>query len=780
MSDCIDKNIGRMLHDFELGLLSKEDRYRFEMHLYDCDYCLDQVREFMDVSRILSEDPDALELIEKVAAESVKKDKKLFTPFLKILAAAAVLLLILILSPWDIEIKPKKQAVADENLLAVMYFENLTDNKEDPYTGEIISNLLITDLSQSEYINVVSSQRLYDILKQLGREGEKEISKDVATLVAQKSKARWMLTGNIFGREPDLILSSELVDVASGRILKSQKVKQKTGESIFDLIDELSVKIKKDLSLPKVAKEENDFDICDITTCSAEAYGDYIRGIEEYNKLYLDKAERYFQAAINFDPEFAMAYYELAKLESTRDYMGLSKEETGKSAKALIGLAVKYSEKTTAKEKLYIYSYSDRLNGRPLDAIDKLRSIILTYPDEKDAYYALAQIYKWSVGNPDSAIYYFRKVIEIDPYNKNSYNQLAYTYNQIGEYEKSIWAIGNYISLVPNETNPLLTKADIQLSNGKLSEARATLNSVLRIDPENYQAKFKLGYVSAFMHDYKSARQYFVHLSSSEDKVHRSISRLYLSLLYTFQGKYGGALELIDSLVEEDKKEGIDDFYYVEMYLLKSNLLIELGRRESAESNLGEIEILLNTINFETRARKKIYDLIFIDLELNDLPKARAANEKLKESILAFDKKYLFHYWFSTALIEFYDGDYKEASLLLEKVRNDGIYWETYIYYPVQYYLARSYLAMGDFDKSIETFEKIVLGYSESRYFFNTLSTTSHLYLGQAYEENKRYSEAIIQYKAFLDLWKDADQFLKQKYGFQEIRDRINRLETTL
>jgi hypothetical protein len=96
MSDCIDKNIGRMLHDFELNLLSEDDKRRFEMHLYDCEYCLEQVREFMDVSKILARDPDAIALIEKVAAESGEKDKKPFTPFLKILVAAILVVVIIL------------------------------------------------------------------------------------------------------------------------------------------------------------------------------------------------------------------------------------------------------------------------------------------------------------------------------------------------------------------------------------------------------------------------------------------------------------------------------------------------------------------------------------------------------------------------------------------------------------------------------------------------------------------------------------------------------------
>jgi hypothetical protein len=97
MSGCIDTKVGQLLHDYELGLLSKDDNHRFEMHLYDCDYCLGQVHEFMDVSKILSKDTDARALTEKIAGESgIKKEKKKHSPFLRLLIAAILVAVIVV------------------------------------------------------------------------------------------------------------------------------------------------------------------------------------------------------------------------------------------------------------------------------------------------------------------------------------------------------------------------------------------------------------------------------------------------------------------------------------------------------------------------------------------------------------------------------------------------------------------------------------------------------------------------------------------------------------
>jgi predicted Ser/Thr protein kinase/TolB-like protein len=122
-----------------------------------------------------------------------------------------LVLLFLILRPFQVEIAPEKVAVAEENSLAIMYFENMVERDDPERLGEIVTNLLITDLSESQYMNVVSSQRLYDILKLLGREGEKVIDRSVATEVATKARAKWMLLGSILQVEPEMVLTSGLV-----------------------------------------------------------------------------------------------------------------------------------------------------------------------------------------------------------------------------------------------------------------------------------------------------------------------------------------------------------------------------------------------------------------------------------------------------------------------------------------------------------------------------------------------------------------------------------------
>jgi hypothetical protein len=94
MSDCTNKDMGQLLHDFELGMLPEEEKQQFVEHLYECDCCLGHAREFIDVSRIIKHDPDAKLVFEDIAGEqdteaSGGRQKK-WPPFSKLLIAAVL------------------------------------------------------------------------------------------------------------------------------------------------------------------------------------------------------------------------------------------------------------------------------------------------------------------------------------------------------------------------------------------------------------------------------------------------------------------------------------------------------------------------------------------------------------------------------------------------------------------------------------------------------------------------------------------------------------------
>ena len=225
---------------------------------------------------------------------------------------ALIITLVLVLKPWKFTVDATDEAVAAENRLAVMYFDNLVDPTDSTRLGEIVTNLLITDLSESKHLRVVSSQRMFDILRQLGKEGSRNIDRETASQVALKAGATWMLTGTILQMQPKVVITTQIIEVKSGQVAASQRSSAEDNEDIFAQVDKLSAEIRNDLDIPELAGESTDKKLAEVTTKSPEAYRYYLEGMDYIRKLYGRKGRKSLEKALEYDSTFAMAYFQLA------------------------------------------------------------------------------------------------------------------------------------------------------------------------------------------------------------------------------------------------------------------------------------------------------------------------------------------------------------------------------------------------------------------------------------------------------------------------------------
>ena len=681
--------------------------------------------------------------------------KKRLLPFLVPGSIIFILaLLFLVLKPFKFEITPEEKAIAKENSLAIMYFENLVDREDNERLGEIVTNLLITGLSESQYLNVVSSQRLYDILKLLGKEGIKAIDKNVASQVATKAGAKWMLLGSILQVQPQIILTSQLVEVESGRVLSSQRITGESKEKIFSLVDRLTVQLKQDLSLPAQAQKEETPKVADVTTHSPEAYRYYLEGIDYFYKVYMVEAEKSFRKALELDSTFAMACYWLAVIKS------------GEEKKALAAKAVKYSDKVSQKEKYYIRCLEAGVSGNQTQEIRALEKIIEHYPEEKEAYFMLGAIYQLQLRDYKQAVDYLNKATQIDPLYKIAYNMLAYAYDEMGDFEKSIWAINKYISLAPDEANPYDSRADLYANNGKLDQAIESYKKALQIKPDFYSSLSKLGYMYLFKKDYAKADSCFKALSSSNEKFYRSAGRLFLSLIPLYQGKFEDALGLLDDGIVADRMEQAEGppnaakhLYRAFTYEAKKNIGLALKETEIA------IDIYKRSTPNDPVNMQDYYANLLA--KSGKIKEAEEIAKVLKKNIQENKPTAMYYYWLVLSAIEMAKGNANAAINYLEKADKEALS----PLFHLRVFLAQAYLESGKIGEAVAMLEKALSRYDEYRVSIPTSAVKAYYLLGLAYEKSGWKAKAIENYEEFLDIWKNADP------GIPEVADAKERLE---
>lgn len=667
-------------------------------------------------------------------------------------AAASVVvaaLLVFLFSPFKVRIGPAGSAQARENSLAVMYFENLQDPEDRNKTAQMITALLTTGLSDSpRYIQVVSSQRLFDILNLLGKGDLRVIDRTVASEVARRADVQWMVTGKLLSTEPNIVLVAEISDVATGRILATQRVNGTAGEDLFAVVDQLSPQVTKALALPEQARRELQKPVADSTTHSREAYRSFLEGIDNFNKGYSSEAVMSFKKTLEYDPAFAKTYYYLALIKLH--------DEEYREANAYIAQALKYSDHMSQKEKLYSQGLVDIVAGRYEEGVRTIREITRRFPDEKQAFFWLAFIFQNSMRNPEEAIRCLTRAIAIDPLYKMAYNLLAYACNDAGDFERSLWAINQYIALAPGEANPYDTRGDLYAYNGQLDAAIESYKKASSIKPDFWTSIFKEGTGCMFRKEYAEAERIFMELVSHSDPPWRARSRSAMAIIQIYQGKLKRGLAALSEGLAADRLDHYTGSEIGNARMLKAEIHEEQGRIDLAIDEARAGLEALKKADPDAPLRYRDYYVYLLTRKGMMAEAAALVREMKAES----DKNWqiLTMYWQAEGMLALARNDLKAAQAWFEKDKAN------------MYSLSYTYLERGALDKAAMVLEKGLLRYDYNRFYAPIQAAKAYYRLGLVYERSGWKDKAIQKYEEFLDLWKNSDP------GLPEVADARLRL----
>ena len=674
---------------------------------------------------------------------------------------ALIITLVLVLKPWKFTVESTDEAVAAENRLAVMYFDNLVDPTDSTRLGEIVTNLLITDLSESKHLRVVSSQRMFDILRQLGKEGSRNIDRETASQVALKAGATWMLTGTILQMQPRVVITAQIIDVKSGQIEASQRSAAVDNEDIFAQVDKLSAEIRDDLDIPELAGESTDKKLAEVTTKSPEAYRHYLEGIDYIRKLYRREGRKSLEKALEYDSTFAMAYYQLAM-----SWVGNPK------SLEYIRKAVKYSNNATRLERMRIFATSDGFAGDIESAVAMLKEITKEFPDNKEAYETLSKIYINAIGDIEKGISYLMEALKIDPGDKILYNQLAYAYKDRREYDKAIDALDKYIAIAPNEPNPYDSRGEIFAAAGKFDLAVESYRQALAKDP-GFEISLKaLVLIFTHLRDYERADSCAQVLANDNDKQVRSAGRTYFINSILHQGKFEQALQMLDEGIAADGLDNSKGFPRYFKYIIRGFINAELGRYEEALENIREGRRVI--VQSESGDQNDFVGAYAFTLaQSGNISQAISILDEAMPSVLKTKDKW------DEALIQMGYGQ-------IEFIRNN--YEKAIEYYTkaipihkrfarpiVEYNLAIAYIRNSQPEKAVLLLERYTTQIESLGLWIRHLSVLAHYHLGTAYEAMGEKAKAAQQYETFLDIWKDADSELDE---MKDARKRLAKLKS--
>jgi tetratricopeptide (TPR) repeat protein len=327
----------------------------------------------------------------------------------------------------------KLQSSGKRISVAVMPFQNMTNDTIWNVWQDGIQEILTNLFSNSEELEVIQSESINAIIQNKGLDNNASLTPSLAGIISKKLDANVFIFGNIIQGGSSIRLYAKLIDSKTGEVVKSFQVEGPSKEeAIIPMIDSLSFMTRNFLLISELQKGNIEFKNLAFTS-SPEAYRYFILGKSAYYEERDNRAAvTWFKQALAIDSNFIWA----ARFISIAD-QNIAWED----GKKWCLWVYKKKDKMTFQQKLWTDKLYAEYFGTPDDAIKSLRQLEELDGQEPLVYYNLGLNYH-RLSQYDKAIPEYEKALEIykkwntKPLGPAYYLQLGSAYHQTHQYKK--------------------------------------------------------------------------------------------------------------------------------------------------------------------------------------------------------------------------------------------------------------------------------------------------------------------------------------------------------
>jgi TolB-like protein/cytochrome c-type biogenesis protein CcmH/NrfG len=367
---------------------------------------------------------------------------------------------------------PRASARKIDKSIAVLPFQNLSDEKENTYFADGIQDDILTNLSKIGDLKVISRMSVMSYRGD-GARNAREIGKalGVATL----------LEGSVRRVANRVRVSVQLINASNDEHLWAEDYDRDLTD-VFAIQTDLAQKIASALQAKLSPNEKARLD--HRPTQDPNAYLLYVQAHDYANKMDLFhdtsvKAEPFFEQAIKLDPNFALAFAGLSMVESwlyhSSDPIPARRDKARFNADEALRLQPNLPEGHLALG--FSYYYGDRDYDRALAEFEIAKRDL---PNEAEAYMAIASIQrrqgKWAESNAN-----FEKAATLDPKNATILTNLASSYMAQRNFEAADKILDRAILAAPQSSEAcgikglvaIHWKGDLSLAENEFSKIPA-------------------------------------------------------------------------------------------------------------------------------------------------------------------------------------------------------------------------------------------------------------------------------------------------------------------
>ena len=395
-------------------------------------------------------------------------------------AAAAVIVAVVGLGIWQFySRRPSVEPASVENMafplpdkpsIAVLPFDNMSDDPKQEYFSDGITEEIITALSKTPKMLVIARNSTFSY------KGKAVKIKQVA----EELGVRYVLEGSVRKTEGKVRITAQLIDAKTGHHLWAERYDRDL-KDIFDIQDEITKKI---ITALMVQLTEGEFArILDRQTNNIQAFMKILEGSGYFGEDKYSEGMKCFEEAISLDPQCASAHSWLSWAHLMNVWFGPSA-----TRKQSLKKAFELAEKCKALDDTHGGCYGALshayLMKRDYDkAISEGKRSVELNPNTSK--YAVN--YGWalrSVGRYEDALLEYERALRLNPLDKaGPLEHICTTYNMMRRHEEAIETCKKVIELAPRSLPSYINLAVAYIELDQMDEAREAADKVLKINP---------------------------------------------------------------------------------------------------------------------------------------------------------------------------------------------------------------------------------------------------------------------------------------------------------
>jgi TolB-like protein/lipoprotein NlpI len=345
----------------------------------------------------------------------------------------------------------RSMLAAPEKSIAVLPFENLSEEKANAYFADGIQDEILTKLAGIGDLKVISRSSAAKY---------KSKPEDLKT-VARELGVATVLEGSVQKAGDRVRVNAQLLDARIDTHLWAKSYDRDL-KDVFAVESEVAQEIADTLRA-KLSRSQSNA-LAAAPTRDTEAYDLFLKGeylerqaeSAEIGELF-DRAEIFYRQAQARDPSFALAYARLANSRLNRHW------------------------------------FINRLTSAQLEEVkSNIERALALAPESPEAHLALGLFHYWVHRDYDSALRELDRTLELQPNNAEGRFMQGVVYRRRGEWRRSLAEFQRALELNPRDSSSSTELGNTYLSLRRWSEAERAFARALALDPHNINAAYHL------------------------------------------------------------------------------------------------------------------------------------------------------------------------------------------------------------------------------------------------------------------------------------------------